>query len=58
MTDRLIITLTLHPRFGYLLQPFFASFDAGTGVYSITETVRRYENLSMPLFVRNSQWKM
>ncbi|WP_436411828.1 hypothetical protein [Petrimonas sp.] len=34
---------------------FFASFDAVTVVYSITETVRRYENLSMPLFVRNSQ---
>lgn len=50
MSDRLVVTLTLHPKFGYLLQPVFTSFDAGTGVYRITETAHDrgpdYENLS------------
>ncbi len=50
MSDRLIVTLALHPKFGYLLQPVFASFDTGTGVYAITETAHgsgsNYENLS------------
>lgn len=48
--DRLIVTLSLHPKFGYLLQPVFASFDTDIEVYSITETARggrsNFENLS------------
>lgn len=40
MPDRLVITLTLHPKFGYLLQPVFASFNIETEVYTITETAR------------------
>ncbi|MDO5523562.1 MAG: DEAD/DEAH box helicase [Bacteroidia bacterium] len=50
MSDRLIITLSLHPKFGYVLQPVFASFNSVTEAYAITETAcgkgMNYENLS------------
>lgn len=38
MHDKLIITLILHPKFGYMLQPFFATFQHGAESYTMTET--------------------
>lgn len=38
MHDKLIITLILHPKFGYLLQPLFASYQQGAALYTMTET--------------------
>lgn len=40
MHDSLIISLVQHPRFGWLLQPLFASYSPETEVYTITETAR------------------
>lgn len=40
MHDTLIITLVLHPNFGYMFQPVFASFDADAEVYRIVEVAR------------------
>lgn len=40
MHDTLIITLVLHPNFGYMLQPVFALFDAEAEVYRIVEVAR------------------
>jgi len=38
MHDKLIITLILHPKFGYMLQPLFASYQQGAALYTMTET--------------------
>ncbi len=50
MSDCLIVALTPHFKFGYLLQPVFASLDVETSLYSIVETAREkginFENLS------------
>lgn len=40
MHDSLITSLVQHPRFGWLLQPLFASYSPETEVYTITETAR------------------
>lgn len=37
ISDSLIVTLILHPRFGYILQPVFALFQPEIEVYTITE---------------------
>ncbi|MEA4918459.1 DEAD/DEAH box helicase [Proteiniphilum sp.] len=39
-SESLIITLVLHPNFGYMLQPVFASFDEEAEVYRIVEVAR------------------
>lgn len=40
MHDLLVITLVHHPRFGYLLQPLFASYNPDAEVYTMTEVAR------------------
>lgn len=44
MTDNLIITLSPHPKFGYLLYPFFASYNPVTEVYAIVEAATEAAN--------------
>lgn len=40
VSELLVITLVLHPNFGYMLQPVFASFDEEAEVYRIVEVAR------------------
>ena len=41
MSDKLIITLFQHSKFGYLLYPFFATFNPETEVYAIAEAATK-----------------
>lgn len=54
MAESLIITLIHHPRFGYLLQPVFASFRPETDVYTITEAAGSSSS-SFPLLDNEAQ---
>lgn len=51
MCDSLIITLVLHPKFGYMLLPVFATYNEDLELYTITETARisstAYKDLSL-----------
>ena len=54
MRDSLIISLVQHPRFGWVLQPLFASFSPETEVYVLTETART-NSLTFPRLDNNEQ---